>query len=109
MEETGFSSLNLVAALVLIILNGFFVAAEFALVRVRESRIVQLEQEGSNRAGVVHGVLRDLDTYLSVCQVGITIASLALGWVGEPAVRPSSPRASKRWGSRTSRSSSSLR
>ena len=61
-------------------------AAEFALVRVRESRIVQLEQEGSNRAGVVHGVLRDLDTYLSVCQVGITVASLALGWVGEPAV-----------------------
>jgi len=86
LEEPVFSSLNLIAALVLIVLNGFFVAAEFALVRVRESRIVQLEQEGSNRAGVVHGVLRDLDTYLSVCQVGITIASLALGWVGEPAV-----------------------
>jgi len=86
LEEPVFSSLNLFAALVLIVLNGFFVAAEFALVRVRESRIVQLEQEGSNRAGVVHGVLRDLDTYLSVCQIGITIASLALGWVGEPAV-----------------------
>jgi len=86
LEEPVFSSLSLFTALVLIILNGFFVAAEFALVRVRESRIVQLEQEGSNRAGVVHGVLRDLDTYLSVCQVGITVASLALGWVGEPAV-----------------------
>ncbi len=67
-------------------LNAFFVAAEFALVRVRESRIVQLEQEGSARATVVRETLRDLDSYLSVCQVGITVASLALGWVGEPAV-----------------------
>jgi CBS domain containing-hemolysin-like protein len=55
-------------------------------VRIRESRIVQLEQEGSTRAHVVHDALRDLDGYLSVCQVGITIASLGLGWVGEPAV-----------------------
>jgi len=78
--------LNLLAAIVLVGLNGFFVAAEFALVRVRESRIVQLEQEGSARAGVVHDTLRDLDSYLSVCQVGITVASLGLGWVGEPAV-----------------------
>ena len=80
------SLLNLFIALVLVALNGFFVAAEFALVRVRESRIVQLEQEGSARAGVVHDALRDLDGYLSVCQVGITVASLGLGWVGEPAV-----------------------
>ena len=86
MEEPGFSSLNLFAALVLVALIGFFVAAEFALVRVRETRLVQLEQEGSARAGVVRGALQDLDTYLSVCQVGITVASLALGWVGEPAV-----------------------
>ena len=76
----------MLAALVLVALNGFFVAAEFALVRVRESRIVQLEQEGSARAGVVRETLRDLDSNLSVCQVGITVASLALGWVGEPAV-----------------------
>ncbi len=86
MEEPVFSTLSLIAALVLILLNAFFVAAEFALVRVRDSRILQLEQEGSARAGVVRNVLRDLDAYLSVCQVGITIASLALGWVGEPAV-----------------------
>src|SRR5829696_9371930 len=70
----------------LVALNGFFVAAEFALVRVRESRITQLEQEGSARAGVGRDALRDLDAYLSVCQVGITMASLGLGWVGEPAV-----------------------
>jgi CBS domain containing-hemolysin-like protein len=86
LEEPVFSSLNLFAALVLIALNGFFVAAEFALVRVRDSRLVQLEQEGSARAGVVRNTLHDLDAYLSVCQVGITVASLALGWVGEPAV-----------------------
>jgi CBS domain containing-hemolysin-like protein len=84
--EPLLSSLNLLLALVLVGLNAFFVAAEFALVRVRESRIVQLEQEGSQRAAVVHQTLRDLDSYLSVCQVGITVASLALGWVGEPAV-----------------------
>ena len=86
MQEPLLPWLSLFAALVLVALNGFFVAAEFALVRVRESRITQLEQEGSARAGVVHGVLRDLDSYLSVCQVGITMASLGLGWVGEPAV-----------------------
>ncbi|MDP8901012.1 MAG: hemolysin family protein [Actinomycetota bacterium] len=86
MDETLLTWLNLLAAIVLVGLNGFFVAAEFALVRVRESRIVQLEQEGSTRAGVVRETLRDLDSNLSVCQVGITVASLALGWVGEPAV-----------------------
>jgi CBS domain containing-hemolysin-like protein len=84
--EPLLSGINLFVALVLVGLNGFFVAAEFALVRVRESRIVQLEQEGSARAAVVRETLRDLDSYLSVCQVGITVASLALGWVGEPAV-----------------------
>jgi CBS domain containing-hemolysin-like protein len=86
LEDPLLSSFNLFLAAILVALNGFFVAAEFALVRVRESRIVQLEQEGSVRAGVVRGALRDLDGYLSVCQVGITVASLGLGWVGEPAV-----------------------
>ncbi|CAN5732559.1 hemolysin family protein [soil metagenome] len=86
MDDPLLAWLNLLMALVLVGLNGFFVAAEFALVRVRESRIVQLEQEGSARAGVVRETLRDLDSNLSVCQVGITVASLALGWVGEPAV-----------------------
>jgi CBS domain containing-hemolysin-like protein len=84
--EALLSWLNLLLALFLVGLNAFFVAAEFALVRVRESRIVQLEQEGSARAGGVHAALRDLDSYLSTSQVGITMASLALGWVGEPAV-----------------------
>jgi CBS domain containing-hemolysin-like protein len=86
LEDPFLSWLNLFLALALVALNGFFVAAEFALVRVRESRIQQLEQEGSSRAGVVRNALRDLDDYLSVCQVGITVASLGLGWIGEPAV-----------------------
>ena len=86
MEEPFLSWFNLLLALFLVGLNGFFVAAEFALVRVRDSRIQQLEQEGSVRARVVRDALRDLDGYLSVCQVGITMASLGLGWVGEPAV-----------------------
>jgi CBS domain containing-hemolysin-like protein len=87
LEDPHLSSFfNLFLALVLVGLNAFFVAAEFALVRIRESRIVQLEQEGSTRARVVRDALRDLDAYLSVCQVGITVASLGLGWVGEPAV-----------------------
>jgi CBS domain containing-hemolysin-like protein len=86
LEDPFLTWFNLLLALVLVGLNGFFVAAEFALVRVRDSRIQQLEQEGSARAGVVRDALRDLDGYLSVCQVGITMASLGLGWVGEPAV-----------------------
>ena len=86
MQEPLLSWFNLFVALVLVGLNGFFVAAEFGLVRVRESRLVQLEQEGSTRATVARETLRDLDSNLSVCQVGITVASLALGWVGEPAV-----------------------
>lgn len=86
MPEPLLSSLNLLVALLLVALNAFFVSAEFALVRVRETRLVQLEQEGNIRAGKAREVLRDLDSYLSVCQVGVTMASLGLGWVGEPAV-----------------------
>ena len=86
MGEPLLAWVNLLAALGLVVLNGFFVAAEFALVRARETRIQQLEEEGNSRAAVVRGVLQDLDAYLSVCQVGITMASLALGWVVGPAV-----------------------
>lgn len=86
MPEPLFTSFGILAALALIALNGFFVAAEFALVRVRDTRIQQLEEEGDARAGSVRSALRDMDAYLSVCQVGITMASLGLGWVGEPVV-----------------------
>ncbi len=74
----------LVAAL--IAANALFVLMEFALVRVRPSRIEVLARKGGRRALAVQGVLARLDDYLAACQVGITLVSLTLGWVGEPAV-----------------------
>jgi CBS domain containing-hemolysin-like protein len=67
----------------LIFLNGFFVAAEFAIVRVRPTRIEQLVQEGNARARLTQRVIDDLYSFLPVTQLGVTLASLALGWVGE--------------------------
>ena len=77
--------LFLVLAMILILLNGFFVAAEFALVKVRFSRIEQLAREGRMFASTARWLAKRLDESLSACQLGITMASLALGWVGEPA------------------------
>jgi CBS domain containing-hemolysin-like protein len=78
--------LNLLLVLVLVLLNGFFVASEFALVRVRQSRLTQLEHEGNKWARYALKVNAQLDVYLSATQLGITLASLGLGWVGEPAI-----------------------
>ena len=75
-----FLVLGLVAA------NGFFVAAEFALVKVRRSEVLQAARAGSRSARMVARLLQRLDAYLSACQLGITLASLGLGWVGEPLV-----------------------
>ncbi len=77
--------LLLLAVLLLVGLNAFFVAAEFALVAMRPSRVHQLIEQGNARAGVVHELLKDLDRVLSGVQVGITLASLGLGFVGEQA------------------------
>jgi CBS domain containing-hemolysin-like protein len=66
--------------------NGFFVAAEFALVKLRIQEIKILARKGSKTAELVEAIVRDLDAYLSACQLGITLASLGLGWVGEPLV-----------------------
>lgn len=76
----------LLSAALLVLLNGFFVLAEFALVRVRPTRIEQLLGEGNRRAAIVKRVLADLDGHLSAVQLGVTIASLGLGWIGEPAL-----------------------
>ena len=84
--EIGKLIFNLVIVLVLVLLNGFFVAAEFALVKVRQSRLTQLVSEGNRRANYALKVNHKLDTYLSATQLGITLASLGLGWVGEPAI-----------------------
>ncbi|PRX39707.1 CBS domain containing-hemolysin-like protein [Planifilum fimeticola] len=67
----------------LVLLNGFFVAAEFAIVKVRSTRIAQLEHR---RGKIAQKVLANLDAYLSATQLGITLASLGLGWIGEPAI-----------------------
>ncbi|MDB4797360.1 hemolysin family protein, partial [bacterium] len=72
------------AVLLLVALNGFFVAAEFALVKVRGTQLQPLVDEGQRRAKVAHYILNNLDAFLSACQLGITLASLALGWIGEP-------------------------
>lgn len=74
-----------VALVVLLVLNGFFVLAEFAIVKVRSSRIEELTDEGDPRAPLVAGIQAKLDDYLAVCQVGITLASVALGMVGQKA------------------------
>jgi CBS domain containing-hemolysin-like protein len=74
------------ATLFFVVLNGFFVAAEFALVKVRASRIDELAAGGSGAARVAQHILKHMDRYLSACQLGITLASLILGALGEPAV-----------------------
>src|SRR5215218_3396610 len=79
-------AVKLLVVLLLVAANGFFVAAEFALVGVRSSRIETLAASGSKAAQRLMGLLQNLNAYLSACQLGITLASLALGWIGEPAI-----------------------
>ncbi|RFU64316.1 hemolysin family protein [Bacillus sp. V59.32b] len=78
--------LNLVMIAILIALTAFFVASEFAIVKVRSSRIDQLIEEGKNNAIPAKKVIGSLDEYLSVCQLGITITALGLGWIGEKTI-----------------------
>src|SRR5438309_343352 len=75
---------KLVTVGALVVLNGFFVVAEFALVKIRDSQLKTLADEGVRRAGLVKQIKDNLNAYLSACQVGITAASLGLGWLGEP-------------------------
>ncbi|MEK7676401.1 MAG: hemolysin family protein [Verrucomicrobiota bacterium] len=75
---------KLLAVFVLVLLNGFFVAAEFALVKIRDTQLNALILKGHRRARIVRRVVGNLDASLSACQLGITLASLGLGWVGEP-------------------------
>ena len=78
--------LKLLAVVALVAANGFFVAAEFAIVKVRGTQIDALIQQGRRRAVIAKSVITHLDAYLSATQFGITLASLGLGWIGEPAV-----------------------
>jgi CBS domain containing-hemolysin-like protein len=77
---------KLIFVLLLVMANGFFVAAEFALVKVRLTQIEQLAKAGNWSAKITERVLDRLDAYLSACQLGITLASLGLGWYGEEVV-----------------------
>jgi CBS domain containing-hemolysin-like protein len=80
------TALLLIAVFILVLLNGFFVAAEFALVRVRRSKMEDDAEAGSARAALVVRLLDDLSRYLAACQVGITLTSLGIGFLGEPAI-----------------------
>jgi CBS domain containing-hemolysin-like protein len=77
-------ALKLVAVVFLVFLNGFFVATEFALVKVRQTQLEPFVAKGNRRARMALNLAKHLDAYLSACQLGITLASLGLGWIGEP-------------------------
>ena len=77
--------LSIIFAFLLVFLNGFFVAAEFAMVRLRTTKVKILQEKKGLSGAILDKVHKDLDSYLSACQLGITLASLGLGWIGEPA------------------------
>src|SRR6188508_1222873 len=77
---------RLAGVLLLVFANGFFVSAEFAIVTVRKTRIDQLIAEGHRGARAVRRAVTDPDAYIAATQLGITMASLGLGWIGEPAL-----------------------
>lgn len=78
--------LRLGLVVVLVLLNGFFVSVEYAMVKARAGRLDALIEEGKKRAVRARGIVSQMDAYLSACQLGITLVSLALGWLGEPAI-----------------------
>ena len=80
------TALKLFAVVVIVLVNGFFVAAEFAFVGVRRSRIEAEAEAGNKSARRLLTILNNLNAYLSAAQLGITLASLGLGWLGEPTV-----------------------
>lgn len=86
MDSPRFMQIGLesLAVFALVLINGFFVAAEFALVKVRDTQLSPLISKGHTRARIARRVLRNLDASLSACQLGITLASIGLGWIGEP-------------------------
>ncbi|WP_232702687.1 hemolysin family protein [Halobacterium wangiae] len=86
MVDVVFSLGRLFVAFFLVVLNGFFVASEFALVRVRSTSVERLVEEGKPGADTLSDAMANLDDFLAATQLGITLASLGLGWIGEPAV-----------------------
>lgn len=84
--SVGYSTFMIVAAFVLVLLNGFFVLSEFSIVKIRRSKLEEFVKENKPNAKKALEISCKLDTYLSACQLGITLSSLALGWIGEPAI-----------------------
>ncbi|EPH10000.1 hypothetical protein HMPREF9309_00305 [Campylobacter ureolyticus ACS-301-V-Sch3b] len=84
--DTDSSSLMLILAFIFVLLNAFFVLSEFAIVKIRKSKLEELSKDGVKNAKMAYEITNSLDSYLSATQLGITISSLALGWIGEPAV-----------------------
>ena len=83
MEESGNLIFNLFVIVLLLFSNGFFVASEFAMVKVRKTRIEQLVNEGNFNAKIALEAIKDLDKFIAAVQLGVTISSIGLGWVGE--------------------------
>lgn len=79
-------ALQIGTVFLLVLLNGYFVASEFSLVAVRKTRIDELAKKGNLTAKILQKALDNLDSYISATQLGITLASLALGWIGEPSI-----------------------
>lgn len=86
MEDGIWILLNILLVMILVLLNGFFIATEFALVKARDTRISELVKEGSKRAKIAQHVLSRLDAYLLSSKLGITLVSIALGWMGVNAI-----------------------
>jgi len=84
--EASSQTWRIVASVVAVVANAYFVAVEFAIVKARPTRIARLVEEGRHGAGAASRILERLDYYLSACQLGVTVASLVLGWLAEPAV-----------------------
>ncbi len=84
--ESSWVAVKLASVVILVALNAFFVAAEFALVGARRTRLEEMAQRGDRKAGLAQRALHSLDRYISATQLGITLSSLGLGWIGEPAL-----------------------
>ena len=86
MSSAYIYTFNLILVLILVLLNAFFVVSEFSIVKIRKTKLEELAHNGNKRAKIALKITDNLDSYLSAIQLGITLASLGLGWVGEPAV-----------------------
>ena len=86
MGEGDISIFSFFIVVFLLFANGFFVASEFALVKIRQTRLMQLSNEGDKNAKIALKATKDLDKYLAATQLGITIASIGIGWLAEPAL-----------------------